>query len=208
LNKIPPVPRFTIAQIRAIADSFRQQTFGDLIPIDVMDAIEFDLGMEVRPVAGLEGSCGMDALIMSDLDIIYVDQHQFMDERYDNRLRFSLAHELGHRVLHGEFYSALEIKELQDTYQFFKELPEESYKALELHAHEFAGRLLVPPARLIQEARALIDPEKAKLQDLGIEPSAIVDQASHRLARLFGVSESAMNRRLIKEQVIDHIIWD
>ena len=44
----------------------------------------------------------VEALLVGDLKTIAVDRDVFMDPRAENRLRFSVAHELGHLILHRD----------------------------------------------------------------------------------------------------------
>ena len=44
----------------------------------------------------------LDLLLMGDLKSILVDKRGFMSPRLEYRLRFSVAHEIGHLILHRE----------------------------------------------------------------------------------------------------------
>jgi len=47
-------------------------------------------------VNGLREQLAIDALLMGDLKSILVDKRAFMSPRLEYRLRFSVAHEIGH----------------------------------------------------------------------------------------------------------------
>ncbi len=199
------LPRYTTEQIRQKADGFRSNYFSSSsIPLDIISIVEFDLGIDIRPEKGLREQGDTDALLAANLDVIYVDQDRYMDRRYDNRLRFSLAHELGHRVLHGDYLKG-RIKSIELVYQFYASVTEEEYSFFEWHANEFAGRLLVPSKDLIDETQKLIDQNLDALLKLGVDLGVVFEQISPRLAPLFGVSDEVIQKRLTKEKVADVI---
>lgn len=66
-----------------------------------------------------------------------------------NRYRFSLAHELAHRVLHKDIFSEVEFTDIAGWKAAMTDsIPEKAYGYLEWHANSFAGLVLVPPAQL------------------------------------------------------------
>jgi len=70
--------------------------------VNVEHIIEHSLGLDIIPVHGIRKFEKIDAYLKSDRSAIVVDIEQYMDvqNRYENRLRFSFAHEIGHYVLH------------------------------------------------------------------------------------------------------------
>lgn len=103
--KAPFIPKHAIWQQ---ADAFRSQVWpSGIIPVDIMDIVEFELGLEFRAVTSLRTDDDVDALLLGDWQTIMVDQGLFMDDRYSNRLRFSIAHELGHYVLHRTVFEQI-----------------------------------------------------------------------------------------------------
>ena len=80
------------------------------IPIDIDAFLEFDLGLEIVPLAGLREKVNAEAMISQDYKTIYVDVQSYNDERLWNRLKFSIAHELGHMFLHKDFFCHQDIK--------------------------------------------------------------------------------------------------
>lgn len=110
--------------------------------------IELDLKLDLIPYDGLFRGFGADAAIAADFTGIYVDEETYdmIDNAPEwklNRLRFSLAHELGHYFLHRDIFDA---QDLQDDCHFLDWLNQHDGKkyAIEQEANEFAGRLLVP----------------------------------------------------------------
>lgn len=131
------------------ADAFRTRVWpSNEIPIGVLEVVEFELDLEVRPITRLKEDNDIDALLLGDWKTIVVDQAQYMDARYANRLRFSMAHEVGHFVLHQAVFQQIPRGSVREWIEFMRDMPEKEYSFLEYHAYEFAGRFLVPPEAL------------------------------------------------------------
>ena len=100
--KAPFIPRERIWQetekLRAAHPAGRK------VPVPVLELAEFDLGLELIPAEGLREELEIDALLMGDLKSILVDRRAFMNPRIEYRLRFSVAHEIGHLILHQDIY--------------------------------------------------------------------------------------------------------
>ncbi len=80
---------------------------GGSLPVQILDLAEFDLGLDLVPVDGLREQLDIDALLMGDLRSILLDKRAFMSPRLEYRLRFSVAHEIGHLILHRDIYAGL-----------------------------------------------------------------------------------------------------
>jgi Zn-dependent peptidase ImmA (M78 family) len=135
-------------------ETFRRQHEKDLgkIPVDVLTAIEVRLRLDVIPFPDLLVKYSADAAVLPDFSGIYVDEqsYKFLEGQplwRFNRLRFSLAHELGHIILHRDLASELKFNTLEDFRHWTRRYKEARY-TLEWEANEFAGRLLVPVERL------------------------------------------------------------
>src|SRR4030042_3889922 len=136
------IPYFNNQELKQKADEFRIKHWGDAVPIEIEQIIESKLGIEIIPIPGLYKQCNDDALISSDWKIIYVDNDNYIDDRYYNRLRFSLAHEVGHLILHKDLYSSFEISSVEDFYNLIDQIGDK-YGIIEGHANRFANFLLV-----------------------------------------------------------------
>src|SRR4030042_6830436 len=90
-----------------IGDDFRRQYWPSaLLPVNVEWIIENGLMMDIIPEHGIRQYAKIDAYLRTDFSGIVVDIEQYMDQRgrYENRLRFSFAHEIGHFILHRYIY--------------------------------------------------------------------------------------------------------
>lgn len=142
------------AEIWELADRFREKHLGSpcYVPVDVLTVIEVRLRLDVIPFDRLMEKYSVDAAVMPDFSGIYVDKRSygFLEGQPPwlfNRLRFSLAHELGHILLHRDLAGGLSFKTLED-YRAWMRRYEASRYGLEWEANEFAGRLLIPSDRL------------------------------------------------------------
>lgn len=129
-----------------------------------------------------------------------MDNNSYEDDRCYNRIRFSLAHELGHFFLHKELFESLKIKSLEDYQRFYKEFPSDQYNFLESQANKFAGYLLIPfeimkktRDKLLLEARKNLIGTKLENTDIDL-----IDYIAGKMANSFNVSVQAMEIALRK----------
>jgi hypothetical protein len=175
-------------EIKNKADLFRKKIWNNSIPIDMEDIIELKLRMEIIPTKSLQTRFGIDALITSNWQSVYIDYDRYVDERYQNRLRFSLAHEIGHFVLHKEIYSGLSIKNLEDFYRFFRDIPQKQYEYFEVQSNKFANYFLVPRERLFAERDKLVESNNLET----IDRNTLNSYLAVPLSKKFGVSEQVV----------------
>lgn len=185
------------------ADGFRSRVWpSNEIPIGVLEIVEFELDLEIRPISRLKEDNDIDALLLGDWKTIVVDQLQYMDERYANRLRFSMAHELGHYVLHQTVFQQMPRGSVQEWIEFMRDMPEKEYSFLEYHAYEFAGRFLVPPEALRREFdAAILLAEQNGMPRSQLQGDAHLQYLAKPVSRKFEVSSSVIERRLSKEKL-------
>jgi hypothetical protein len=173
----------------------------NILPIDMEKIIELRLGLDIEPIHGLFSMIDTDAWLKIDLSGIVVDYDSYMNEKFANRLRFSLAHEIGHYFLHKDIYSKLPFGSLEDWKVFMANVGEGVYKDFEWQANEFAGRFLVPYDILVirvKEAIKII--KQKKLVDyLKQEPDAVLSRIAPFLRKLFGISEIVIKTRVQNE---------
>jgi hypothetical protein len=171
------------------------------LPVPALDIAEFDLGLELDPRANLRRAGDIDALLLGNLTTIVVDRDAFMDPSAENRLRFSVAHEIGHLILHGELYRRLRHANVEGWRQFIKDIPEREYGWLESHAYEFAGRFLVPPAPLRESMNAAVGTARtAGFTEWDASGETALGFVANHLCRQFGVSAEVIARRLRIEE--------
>ena len=178
------IPFINGEKIKRKADLFREKFWDDSVPVDIEKIIDIKLEIDIIPLPNLG-----DAFISSDWKSIYVDQNKYLNG-IQNRLRFSLAHEIGHFILHKDIYNSFKITSLEKFYQFIDKIPGEQYGFLETQANIFANFLLVPRNKLIIE-------KKKKLKDLEKAVSNIDKELLHSylaepISKTFGVSSKVV----------------
>lgn len=188
------IPFLDNATIKNKADVFRSKFWNGSLPIDIERIIDLKLRIDIITVSRLHDYCDTDALISSDWNSIYVDSNKFLDERYQNRLRFSFAHEIGHFVLHKDIYKNFKIKNEKDFYRLIKEIPQSQYGYLETQANKFANYLLIPREKLIKEKKKIENTiEFKKIIKFGkVDQKTINSYISIPLSKIFAVSEDAV----------------
>ena len=188
------VPFLNGLTIKKQADLFREKFWNKSIQVEIENIIDLRLKLDVIPVNGLLKLCDTDALITSNWKSIYVDYEKYLDDRYKNRLRFSLAHEIGHFILHKDIYNSFYIKNLEDFYRLIEQIPQEQYGYLESQANKFANHLLVPRNKLIKEENKVIKAIKENnLNDLKkIDDKTLKSYLAIPISKIFGVSEEVI----------------
>lgn len=122
------------------------------MPVDTLELADTVLRLNVIPFDDLRAKHGIEAYLSADFKSIMVDGQTYSEvergpEWKQNRLRFSMAHEIGHWFMHKEFFLEKGFKGLE-AFEEWNESFGGSAGDLEWEADEFAGRLLIPHARL------------------------------------------------------------
>ena len=170
------------------------------IPVDVLWLVELGLGLDIIPFDDLYAKYKVDAAIAPDHKGLYVDAESYILWEQgpmwkQNRLRFTVAHELGHLMLHEppKFASI-------DSYLDYLKTPWTGKYTQEQEANEFAGRLLVP----IDKLRNYFDEFALRIQQLIPDWKDSQDlriKFARQVAPKFAVHEDALLTRLSRERL-------
>ncbi len=127
-----------------------------------------------------------------------------MDDRYLNRIRYSVAHEIGHLILHKNVYDNFKLKSELEWIELIQKLPENEYTWLEQHAYEFAGRLLVPLDEL-QKVFNKYDSDILGIKKLlpDIEDIKIAERIAPKICNRFEVSANVITKRILNEKLLE-----
>lgn len=193
-------PRLQQEEVWDRAERIRKEHWpSGQVPVDV-EIILYKIGLKLEPISSLKSDIDVDALLSGDLTRIIVDAEEYMDDRMQNRMRFSIAHELGHFVLHKKLYENIKITSVEKWISFVKSIPEFQYGYIEQQAYEFAGRLLVPLDRLKQEVKqAIIKAKAAGFIDWEHSGDVAREYMARSICRIFGVSSLVIEKRIIRE---------
>ena len=194
------VPYLSYKQITQRANIFLEKfnPKGSL-PVPIEEIVEFDFGIDIVPIHGLHQAFEIDGFLSSDLSRISVDLAAF--ENSPGRYRFTLAHELGHAVLHRKAYESATFSKINEWERFVSRIGIQSYGWLEFHANSFAGLVLVPPLSLkkkMAEAR-----RRVKSVGISIKKSEEVAKLyiTSWLSKQFKVSSQVIDIRLQKDEL-------
>jgi hypothetical protein len=182
------VPYFSNKDIKLIADNFRLEYWREEIPVDIEMIADQKLNIKIIPIPDLIKLASVDALITSKWDTVFTDRFFYFER--ENRFRFSLAHEIGHFILHKEIYESFEIKNIEDYNDFFDNMSQDDYRFFESQANRFANYLLIPTDRLEKEIKNITNnDEKYKIFK---EKESKINYLSYSLCNEFKVSEKSM----------------
>lgn len=188
-------------------ETFRKHYLrGDLahLPVDVFTLAEIDLKLDIIPFDDLFEKYDSDAALMHDFSGIYVDAEAYIIWEKgplwkQRRLRFSVAHELGHFILHREIAAKAAFKNFGEFAAWTKGYHGQQY-TLEQAANEFAGRLLVPTDRLTAELerfKANLTKAIPNLNNIGHFRHAFADA----MEKVFEVNDQVIETRLEREGI-------
>jgi hypothetical protein len=200
------VPFLEYEAIWKIADDFRDgpQLHGyNIPPIDVLYIIDVVLGFDVIPTPSLFADIRMDAAILPGQKEIYVDRDSMeewegKDNWIEKRLRFSVAHELGHYFMHQDLLAEFNPADLNQFKKWI--LKYGSNSRIELQADEFAGRFLVPPDNLFKE----YDQIQRRMEEADSrwhEIEGMRARMANRIAPKFGVTRKVIETRFDHEAI-------
>ena len=195
-------------EIRQTAEIFRKQyvTPVDTIPVPIETIVEFDLKLEILPIHGMREKTDIDGFLTSDMKTIYVDAKILMEDRYQNRLRFTYAHEIGHLVLHEEEIRKFKFRNYDEWMHFRKEIGENDLIWFEQQAYEFAGRLLVPRQKLSDALEGQMENIELYLKSFpNSDNDKLIDSVANAICQNFEVSSSVIYRRIRREKLWEEL---
>ena len=198
------VPHLTYPQLRAAAEGFLKRYHPSRkIPIPIEQIIEFQMRLDIVPLPGLLEAYDVDGFTSSDLSEISVDQ--FVYEHRPSRYRFTLAHEVGHVVLHAELFKAHQFRGIDAWKRFLMGVTELDYSRLEWQAYSFGGLVLVPGDVLQQELK--LAAKEVKAQGVSKETDFAKALMTDIVAARFGVSSEVIERRVNFDQIRLTDLW-
>ena len=171
------------------------------IPIPIEEIIELQLKWDIIPVPGLRNAHGTEGFITSDMTEIYVDQG--IQERVLVRYRFTLAHEMGHAVLHQKVYRKLGIEDTASWLRTQHDVTVQDHDWLERQANAFAGFVLVPTEPLLFAYERKVSEARARGLAISLSKPETLHVVAGAIAREFDVSTPVLERRMRFEYDLD-----
>jgi len=197
-------------EIAKHADDFLQKHHQNKsIPIPIEEIIDLDFNIDIIPLPGIQNLCDVEGFISPDFKAIYVDEYVYNNRPY--RLRFTLAHEIGHLVIHKEKLSQIRI-DPTDTVgswaKFLNEIDGGDHSKMEYQGYIFGGIVLVPPNNLLEQFHAnlpMVEPLIEEAQGAGASRhnylSYAIDQMATILSPIFDVSTDVLTRRITSDKL-------
>jgi Zn-dependent peptidase ImmA (M78 family) len=202
------VPYLSYEEIGKISREFlSNHGYDRQIPIDVEALLEFVLDVAIIPTPGFQQNHSVEGSLSLDMRTIFVDEYVY--RAVENRFRFTLAHELGHILLHRSIFKDMKVDSVLEWKRAYKTIDEGVYSTLEKQAYDFAGLILVPSEDLQLRFMRMVSENKANFaqaKSKGISIEKTLDffkaNAIYRLARMFKVSPDVLERRIDKDDLM------
>lgn len=161
MDEIIP-PRLSHTDISKVTSTFLSKyNPKDIIPVPIDDIIEISLQIQIISIPNLKSVFEIDGFINSDFNQITIDDEVFVN--CEERARFTLAHELGHKILHEKYYKHSKFNSIEEYVNFQHNIASSTHSILERQANDFAGCLLVPVDRLKKELHSIIEKQKKSI---------------------------------------------
>ena len=119
------------------------------IPVPIEDIVELKLNIRVILIQRLIRDFGVNAFINHKFDSIVIDENIY--NKQPERTRFTIAEEIGHLVLHKNWYQENGPKGFEDYLDWQEKLDPKLFNYIERQAKTFGGMVLMPEILLKQE---------------------------------------------------------
>lgn len=193
-----PIQRLSYKRIGEIANQFLAKYHPRFsLPIPIEEIAEQKLNLRIHEQMNLKKDYDVDGFLISDLTTIFIDFDLYMN--FENRTRFTIAHEIGHFILHGEFFKSLNINSIEDLNSLAVKVTDEEHGWLEYQAYSFASHVLVPTQLFLNELKKRLGRIPSQ------EAPEILATVTEDLLDVFQVSGDVLARRLVKEGIVKNI---
>lgn len=197
------VPFITYDHVGQIVKDFLAKFHPSLeLPIPIEGIIEFDLGLHIIPIPFLYKDFGQNGFLSVDRTKIFIDEYQY--DNFVEKYRFTLAHEIGHFIMHESFYDGLSFDTQQEYINFLQTtIPQKDLFWFETHGDWFAGHLLVPTKLLEGLCIDLLESSRDQFSDDDYLPHEFWSYASNELAGPFEVNPIVVEIRIQRESFVE-----
>lgn len=202
------VPYWDRERLWAVAEAkYGEWNPDDEIPFPADRVIESTFGVDIVPIRGLaEVISPAKAFLSAQGRQLTVDESHMMRE--GGPFRFTVAHELGHLVLHGEILSAARYNTSDQYMRFLASMSDDARSSMEWQANEFAGVLVMPERHL----RSALEAGAQKVREFGCTDVALIRSLwgyiEQHAAEILGVSAFAVKIRCANLRFQEAIIQD
>ena len=169
------------------------------LPLPIEWVVEFPLNLRIHPVPNLYRIFAQSGFLGRSRKVIYIDEYQY--DNFWEKYRFTLAHELGHFVMHKSLYEGLSFDSDQEYLEWLQTRPRNELYWFETHADWFADQLLVPTERLQEQCVSLLESNRERFSGSKFLSSEFWSYASNELAESFEVAPIVIEIRIRKENL-------
>ena len=160
------------------------------IPVPIDEILELKLKIKLIVYPGMEERFGVNALINNKFDSIGIDQRIFNAQV--ERTRFTLAEEIGHMVLHKDWYVKNGPASFTSFLDWHSTIDPQTYEYIERQAKTFAAFVLMPSNVLLPEWKQFVGTERSQ-QQLRLDQ---IPDTFPEFSKKFGVTTFSMLLRL------------
>lgn len=133
----------TLQDVKNQANLFLESYHSSLsLPVPIEDIAELKLGLKVILISGLIKNFGVNAFINQNFDSIVIDEGMYIKQ--PERIRFTIAEEIGHLFPHKDWYSKDGPKGLEEYITWQEKLDNKLFDYIERQARTFASMVLMP----------------------------------------------------------------
>jgi hypothetical protein len=191
-------PFLRYGEVGKIAEDFLLECHPSLeLPIPIEYIIEFNLELNIVPMPNLYRTFRQSGFLSFDRTTIFIDEYQY--DNFVEKYRFTLAHEIGHFVLHKALYEGLHFESMQEYIEYLATFPSRELHWFETQAEWFAGQILVPTSQLEKQCIKLLESNKDQFCDGTNLLSDFWSYASNVLAESFDVNPIVVEIRIDRE---------
>jgi len=188
----------------SVEEFLEKNSLGDSFPVPIDKVIEFRYEIDIVPFPNLQRDFDIDGFISGDLSCIYVDDFVFKKRPF--RYRFTLAHEIGHLILHKDLIRNIRPTSVAEWQDFIIQVDQEAYEWVEWQAYTFAGMVLVPRGPLREDFIEQIQSLKKKIALVRLAQlprdsyeEYVIEAIAKNLIEKYEVSKDVLIKRITSE---------
>ena len=156
-------------------------------PVDIEWLVDVVLGIDVVPVPRLKSEHDVDGIIARDGSTIWVDWGVYMHEN-NFRYRYTLAHELGHWILHRELLAEAEFDTVDQWRVFLDGFSDSARGRYEHQAYCMGGLLPVQRDPLSSGVDQIVTAASAAGAELDVADEGQCRLLCRRVGRTIGLA--------------------
>ena len=198
-----PVIRYD--EVGDYAQKFLRDYHPDLtLPVPIEGIIEFDLDLYIAPFPNLYRVLGQSGWLSANRTTIFIDEYQ--QDNFWEKYRFTLAHEVGHYIMHEGVYDGPDFKVIEDQIRYLFSRDKHQVNWYEKQGDWFAGHVLVPTQRLEELCRGLVEPYQSQFGNEQLPSEGFKLFAATELAGVFQVNQPVIEIRIDREGLVGKLL--